>query len=113
MTPTTIYLQTNYNNKLDCPSFIHIDAAPRVKPKYAQMDNTIIEIRTKDDSHGPVQVKLEDIMLMKVKDLFCLITWPSHGMRSWEFTHWLMEQKPELNMETPIAIYYYKKLLTS
>lgn len=111
MTPRTIYIPTNYNNKLACDCFLHVDLAPRTTIPESQFDSMKLEIRTADNSHPPVSVKLNDILRLPLHQVAAVFTWPSHAMDKLQYVSFLMEQKKELiNTDTPMAVYYYQKL---
>ena len=102
-------MPTNYNNKLSCDAFVHIDQAPQSSIPERLVKETIIEIYTKDSSHPPVKVKLMDICrisLAQVRDAF---TYPSHGLDGYEYYKWYQKEHPEANSDTKLAVYFYKK----
>lgn len=105
----TIYWQTNFNNKLACKCFLHIDLAPRTTIPEPKFDKIEVEIRTSDNSHPPVSAKLKDILRLPLKDIAAVFTWPSHGMSYFDFIGFLMTQA-YVNTDTPMAIYFYEKL---
>lgn len=106
----TIYLPTNYNNKLACHCFIHIDLAPLGPVIESKIETTPIEIRTSDNSHPPVTVKLNDLLRLPLNDVAAIFTWPSHGMDKLGYISHLLLQKPNINNSTPMAVYFYKKI---
>lgn len=106
----TIYLATNFNNKLACESFIHIDEAPRERIPEQKLKETIIEIRTNDNSHPPVLVQLIDLLRIPLSDLTTTMTLPSHNMEWFDFAKWKIEQHPKTKTTQPMAVYYYKKV---
>ncbi len=106
----TIYIPTNYNNKLACDCFLHIDMAPLGPVIETKIQNTPIEIRTADNSHPPVTVKLNDLLRLPLHDISALFTWPSHAMDKLTYISHLLTQKPNINNTTPMAVYFYQKI---
>jgi hypothetical protein len=79
--------ETNFNNKLGCPAFIHIDLSPVQYPLRQELENRIIEIRTKDNSFPPVQVRVDNIQTVTFQQINDMMAWVSHGLRqqwSWQ-----------------------------
>lgn len=105
----TIYYRTNYNNKMSCHAHLHIDMAPREPLHQNQLDETIIEIRTSDNSHPPIKTKLNDLLRLPLNQLADIHTLPSHGMNAMEFVSKTLTENPKLNWDSPMAIYYYVK----
>lgn len=104
----TITWDTNFNGKLGCDRFAHIDLAPATMPTRRQMEETIINIQVADKSHSPVVVRLDAIIPLRLQELSNLHTWPSHGMYTEDFVHWLHRRQP-IKDDTRLAVYYYKK----
>jgi hypothetical protein len=102
-----LYFATNYNGKLACQSFIHVDIAPRGSVPQTLLDQTVFEIITKDNSHPPVLVKLYDMARLPFNNLTNVLTWPSHGMTSHDFKKWFSRQAKETKADTGMAIYFY------
>lgn len=102
----TIYIQTNYNNKLGCKDFIHIDRAPRT-PIPSKDLGSIIELRTSDNSHPPVQKKIYSLVRFKLGQTFDTQSIPSHGMDACQFIEWWKSQYGE-GEGTELAVYYYR-----
>lgn len=109
----TIYLQSNYNNKLACNCFLHIDLAPGNTIPESKFEKLEVEIRTSDNSHPPVLAKLKDILRLPLKDIAAVFTWPSHGLDRFSFISFLLQQNSRINNDTPMAIYYYEKLTST
>lgn len=106
----TIYIPTNYNNKLACDCFVHVDLAPRNPVHESKIENTLVEIRTADNSHPPVTVKLNDLLRLPLSQVAAVFTWPSHGMDKLSFISYIMQHISTVNNETPMAVYFYQKL---
>ena len=106
----TIYWQSNYNNKLACDCFLHIDLAPKETIPESKFEKIEVEIRTSDNSHPPTAAKLKDILRLPLKDISAVFTWPSHGLDRLSFINFILQQNRKINNETPMAIYYYEKL---
>lgn len=105
----TIYWPTNHNNKLACSAMVHIDLAPRKRVLESEMEKTIIEIRTQDNSFPFSQWKLIDMLRMPLQRISALITMTSHGMYSFDFVKWFLEKNEGANLDTEIAVYYYMR----
>lgn len=107
----SISLLTNYNNKLSCDCMLHVDFAPGERIPESILQRTIIEIRTVDNTHPPTFWKLVDMHRFDMdKGIYYSIgTWASHGMDFFEFCQWMKTQKPDVNSETKMAVYMYRK----
>jgi len=101
---------TNFNNKLACPRFIHIDLAPKSGIPESILEKAEYEIRTEDNSHSPVKVKLDDLCRMSIDKISGLVTWQSHGMTRIEFIDFLINSGKEITGETQLAIYFFKAI---
>lgn len=104
----TIIWDTNFNGKLACNRFLHIDLAPAKLPTLKELDENTFLIKVADASAPPVEVKVEAIIPFKITELSNIHTWPSHGMYSAEYIEMQHLKKP-INKETEFAVYYYKK----
>lgn len=111
MTTQKINFRTNYNNKLACPHFIHLDVAPPGPVPESKLENTVIVISTLDQSHPPVEKKVVDLLRIKFDDVTGLITHISHGMTKEEFVQLAAKEKKSITKETLMAIYYYSPAL--
>src|SRR3982750_3970773 len=80
-----ITMATDFNKKLSCDCFLHIDLAPRSPLPEREVIQTIIEISTADNSHAPVLVKLLDVCRINLGEVFSLATFASHGMDFYDF----------------------------
>lgn len=103
-----ITIPTNYNNKMGCDCFPHIDIAPRQPVPESRLHSTTIELRTADNSHPPVKVRVMDICRMPLNKVPLYAAWLSHGMDDQQLraTFFAAGYPPQ----TEIAIYYYQKL---
>ena len=109
-TISTINFRTNYNHKLDCPYFLHIDLAPAPgSVPESLVEKTTIVIATMDGSHPPVRTKLIDLARFPLKNLSENFVLLSHGVTKNDFLN-LLKEKKVVNDETEMAVYYYKKL---
>lgn len=102
----TMYIQTNYNNKLGCKAFIHIDRAPKVGIPSRDL-GSMIEIRTADNSHPPVKKIIYSLIRFKLGETYDTQSIPSHGLSADEFIDWWKEQFQE-GEGTELAVYYYR-----
>lgn len=107
----TITWSTNYNNKMGCDGMVHIDLAPFKKPIRSELENTIIEIYTSDQSHPPIKAVLFDMLFLKLNKVSCMMTMASHGLDEIEFVNFMFDKYPEkMDMNTELAVYFYKKI---
>lgn len=100
-------IESNFNNKLSCGSFMHVDTAPNAGVPESKM-NQLYTMITRDGSHPPVTVRLFSITRMKMEQLRDCFTVPSHGMEAAEFATWFMQKHPEAGWDYPLAVYYYR-----
>lgn len=110
MATSKITFRTNYNNKLDCPHFIHIDLAPSGSVTETVLNNTVIEISTADQSHTPVQKKITDLAKARFKDIRGIFFHLSHGMTSEQYLQLAKKENKKIDEETMMALYYYSPL---
>lgn len=111
VTLRTITWATNFNNKMSCAAMVHIDLAPYKKPIRSELENTIIEIYTADQSHPPIKAVLFDMLFLKLKRVSCLMTLASHGLDEIEFVTYMFDRYPgKVDFNTEVAVYYYKKV---
>jgi len=99
--------KTNYNCKLSCNGFIHLDIAPNGIP--LEKIGQIFAVETEDNSHPPVSVELVDIAKVTVEKLHNVDTISSHGMDKYDFIQFMKNKIPTINSETVLGIYIYKK----
>ncbi len=107
----TITWETNFNNKMVCDAFVHIDIAPRRKPLHSELDRTIVEIRTADQSHPPTKNRLYDMLFIPFKELSDQLAFSSHGMTAMELANYFFNkhQSENFSWNTEVAIYFYLK----
>jgi hypothetical protein len=109
----TVNFRTNYNNKLACPYFIHLDVAPaRGSVTDSILDTTLIVISTMDGSHPPVRTKLYDLSRFALKDLHDNLALLSHGMTRDQFLD-IMLKKKGVTADTELAVYFYHQVEAS
>lgn len=90
---------------------VHIDLAPFKRPLRSDLESTVIEIYTADQSHPPIKAILFDMLFIKLNRVSCLMTMASHGMDEMEFVNFMFEKYPgKMDMQTEVAVYYYKKI---
>lgn len=105
--------ETNYNLKMGCTAFIHLDLHPvkdgklAVLPRDSEIERMVVEIRTADQTHPPVVKKLRAIQAVKFHEIseFCIL--PSHGMTAIEFANFMFAKHRGLTWESMMCIYYY------
>ena len=101
-----ITLETNFNNKLDCDRFIHIQPPwPEGIP-----ESMVIKITTRDKSHVPVKARVFDSIKQKFGQLSAAFIYLSHGMDVNDFKEMISKKAPSVNDETEVAVYFYKKI---
>jgi hypothetical protein len=105
-----IILHTNFNNKLACSKFIHIAEAPTTGLNETLLQQTVVEISTKDDSHPPIKTKLVDLCRLPLYQLTDICTFQSHGMTVNEFVFWHERTNRNASPVQLMAIYYYEKI---
>lgn len=103
-------MATNFNNKLDCPKFIHLDLAPEKGLPESVLQNTVYEIITEDNSHSPIKVKLDDLARLELGKVSNLITWQSHGMTLIEFIDYMIGRGKDITKDTPMAVYLFHRV---
>lgn len=99
-------IRTNFNHKLDCDLFIHIQVAQST----GIPGSTIIEMSTADGSHPPVLVSVIDSVRQKLKDLSSSYIYLSHGIDREKFVDLVMKADPSLTEDTEMVVYFYKKV---
>jgi hypothetical protein len=103
-----ITLETNFNNKLGCPAFIHIDLSPVKYPLRQELENRIIEIRTKDNSFPPVQVRVDNIQTVTFQQINDMMAWVSHAKTAMQLADFLFNKyHPDFSWTTEVSIYFY------
>lgn len=104
-----IQFESNFNNKLQNDSFVHISIAPAsAVPESKAAEPIIISVTNQPDIFARVQ--LVDICRLNFHQLLSIHTLPSHGMLCHEFAEWWCSKHPNCRADTPMAIYYYKKI---
>jgi hypothetical protein len=104
-----ITFKTNYNNKLDCKCFPHIDIAPVGGIRESEMEETVFEIRTRDNSHPPVKTKLVNLLRLPLWQISDALTYPSHGVDSTTFQE-MMVVDNQADFSKSMAVYFYERL---
>jgi hypothetical protein len=109
MPSKVITFKTNYNNKMDCKCFPHIDIAPVGGIPESKMEETVIEIRTADNSHAPVKTKLVNLLRLPLWQINDALTYPSHGVDSTTFQE-MMVVDNHADFSKSMAVYFYERL---
>lgn len=107
-----VNLDTNFNKKLGCDSFVHIALAPKSEltlDLMAEIKKYEYLIRTKDESHPEIVCRVVDILKFDLVSLPTILTLTSHDMEAEEFIKWVIGKKPDLHFGTKMAVYFYKK----
>jgi hypothetical protein len=106
MTEREVVMRTNFNKKLDCDIFIHIQ--PPLRPGVAA--NTIFLIKTADNSHTPVKAKIFDSLHQPLASLSSIFIYLSHGMYPEEFREAVRKTDAAITDDTILSVYFYRKL---
>jgi len=101
---------TNYNNKLKCDSFIHVDIAPPNTLTWQKIEESNYQIETLDNSHPPVIVELLDIQIFPFHKIPNWYTYTSHGINEEEFAQMMFKKYQNFSWDTQTALYLYKKV---
>lgn len=109
MKTKTIFFPTNLNQKLGCQAMVHVDLAPSGPVRKSQLENTLIEIKTVDNSFPPTYWKLRDLLRVELHELTDIMVMPSHGVEAFEFQKQILSTNMKLTTSTPVAVYYYQK----
>ena len=103
-----IYWPTNFNNKLSCKSFIHIDKAPEGLVPVSKW-GCEVTICTKDNSHPPVVAILHSMIGGTIDEIcYDSNTFASHGMDRDSFREYWKTTHPEHEKGNRMAVYFYK-----
>jgi hypothetical protein len=105
----SIYFKTNYNNKLGCDAFVHIDRAP-AEPIPSRMLGGTVEIRTADNSYPPVKKRIMALTRFRLGETIDCFSIPSHGLDACDFINWWKHENGETE-GAELAIYYYQEAL--
>jgi len=108
---TRITFLTDFNHKMSCDFFLHIDLAPRSPLPESDVLKAVIEITAADGSHAPIRVKMIDLCRLELGALFNIITYASHGMDVYDFYDFFKNKNPKADATTPLAIYSYQKII--
>src|SRR5687767_13276951 len=96
-----VKIPTNFNKKLDCDIFIHIQAPHR--PGIAMA--SVFTVKTKDQSHAPVKARIIDSVHQPLRSLAATFTYLSHGISPEEFKSMILQADPKMNEDTILAVY--------
>lgn len=109
-TTKTLVWETNYNNKLVCDAFIHLDLAPGKIPVRSSVEEMIFEIRTDDQSHPSIETKLYDIQLFPLLQVTDCLALASHGITAAAFNEFLhTKYSVDIIKHRGVALYFYVK----
>ena len=107
---TRITFLTDFNHKMACDFFLHIDLAPRSPLPESDVLKAVIEITAADGSHAPIRVKMIDLCRLELGGIFNLATYASHGMDYYDFYAFFKSKYPQADATTAVAIYSYQKI---
>jgi hypothetical protein len=116
--------ETNFNHKLGCKAFIHVDLAPSnanismINKNHVQVTedfilrkqvvDKLIEIRTADKSHPAVKAYVKDMLLIPYQRISDMIAWSSHGMNDMDLANYFFNKyHPDFSWTTEMAVYFY------
>lgn len=109
MNTKTVNFKTNYNKKLDCPFFLHIDTAPPEPVPESALESTIVFVVTIDASHPPVKTKVINLVRLPLKNVNENLVRMSHGISKEEFVK-RMKSNQGVTEETEIGYYFYMRI---
>lgn len=99
---------TNFNNKLDCKAFFHLELIKERLPRHHQNKDRIYLIETADGSHAPVRAIIYDILPFQLKHISDFHCMSSHGQTAIAFTNDLFNLYGEtLTFNHWMALYYF------
>lgn len=87
---------------------VEVNLAPSKRVTESEMRDTVFLVTWEDGSQSEYQ--LVDITRFTLDDYYSCLTWPSHGMDFFDFLEWFRKQYPNVNSETKVAAYFYKKV---
>lgn len=120
--------ETNFNLKLGCKAFIHVDLAPSnanmqlINPEHQattpdhllrkMVVDKLIEIRTADKSHPPVLAYIKDMLIISYQRISDHTAWCSHGMNDMDLADYFFNKyHPDFSWTTQMAVYFYLSAL--
>lgn len=98
-------IKTNFNKKLDCEIFIHIQSPLRPGAPIS----SVFKIKTADLSHDPVKARIIDSVHQPLSSLSATFIYLSHAMQPEEFKEMVKKADPSVNDDTILAVYFYQK----
>ena len=96
----------NYNNCLACDAFVYIHFAPA--GSIPEKDLEKIYYTKNGDQEFYSQIV--DVQRFKFSRMPSLATFQATGMEGLEWCKWWLEQFPNTQEDTEMAVYYYKKI---
>lgn len=106
---TILKMDTNFNNKLFCDTFLHISLAPPIPVPESKLGQQY-QIDVLDQSHPGEKVELLFFYRFTLGAAVDIYTMPSHGMDACDFIQWFLSKNPTANHGTEMAVYFYKKI---
>ena len=104
-TEKEIIIPKNFNNKLECDIFIHIQSPFRA----GNITASVFKIKTADRSHDPVTAMIIDSVHQPLGSLSATFIYLSHAMQPEEFKEMIKKADPKVNDDTILAVYFYQK----
>jgi len=96
----------NFNNCLGCDAFVYITFAPANRPTEADLERIYYTKNGDQEFYS----KIVDIERFDFNRMPSIATLPATGMEAHEWCLWWLEQHPQTQADTKIAVYYYKKV---
>lgn len=105
--------ETNYNNKMGCQGFLHLDLMPGKMLSMDQLSQIVVEIETVDGSHPKIQVQPVEIQVFRLWWIPEAVTMASHGMNQLEFIEFMYSKHKHIRdanrMDQQVAMYAYRR----
>lgn len=97
----------NLNNCLACDAFVYITVAPSRRIVDADFEKVFFTW------HEGRQVffKMVDMLRFDFARMPSIATLPATGMEGIEWCNWYQQDHPDVQKDTLMAVYYYKKIL--
>lgn len=106
----TIIWQTNYAGKMGYIHILHVGILPPQGLKNFNWSSQSVIIKTKDDSHEPIEATLKDVCVYRFDELPEYDLERSHKMTKQQFVDFMRtQQKTIVNYNTLVGVYVYQK----
>ena len=108
ITATKSLRMLDLNGKKHCNVMVEVNFAPSKPIPESEVKGTIFTITWDDGSQGGYQ--LIDLCRFSLDGFSSCVTFASHGLDAFDFYNWWKERYPEVNADTTMAAYFYKKI---